>query len=134
MLTNQTVCVGAQEIETLEKQHDKFDTLRSTQDTDYNSVQKEAAGLFRLRKELLAAQREDMFETLALRLYPDFAQKYPKFFHSIASCESHRLVEMEQVMLLVTGKLQEVREGQLSFSELRKGVFEETLGRKYLTR
>lgn len=115
----------------LEKQHELVDTqIRSTDGIDYAKVRLEAEDLISRRKQGTPTSELRRFGRSS---YPYFANKFPHFFQAIVQdCEIHRLDEFSKVMHTLLDGLERVQAGNLSQSELRKGLFETQLANRYL--
>ena len=116
------------------KQHEMVDSIRSTDNIDYNQVRMEANGLVELRKELEKKKRMSDFRKIGKERYPFFVGKFPRFFDSIRTCEYHRLNEFVGVMEMLLTQLCKVKDSAMTHTEMRNQVFEKDLAAKYYRR
>ena len=122
----------AETIADAKNQHAQLDNLRSTDGIDYVQVKHQASELLKLRRRLLKADKMTLYDELGTRLYPEFASKFPQFFLNIKTCEKERLGEMEEIMHMLLDKLDSVKKGEMSHTEMREEIFEKKLAEKYL--
>lgn len=72
------------------------------------------------------------FERVGSEMYPKFYQKFPKFFDSIRTVEMDRLEEVVEIMHMILEKMDAVKRGEMTHTEMRTLVFEKDLAQKYV--
>jgi len=116
------------------KQHEIVDSCRSTDGIDYTKVRLEATQLIALRLELERKHKMGDFRKMGKEKFPYFANKFPQFFESIRTCETHRLDEFSGVMNMMLSKLDQVKNNVMTHTEMRNQVFEKNLAGMYYKR
>jgi len=119
-------------IASAEEQHKIVDNGRSTEGIDYLQLKQEADNLVTLRINLEREGRLSDYNSVGGTMYPDFCRKFPKFFENIKTVEFSRLNEVIEIMHMILDKLNRVKNGEMTHTEMRTQVFEKDLAERFV--
>ena len=119
-------------IASAEEQHKVVDSYRSTDGIDYMQLRDEADALVVLRVNLQRENRLCDYDRIGGGMYPEFKRKFPNFFSSIKTVDMDRLEETVNIMHLILDKLDKVKSGEMTHTEMREQVFEKDLAERFV--